>query len=120
MAICVECRSKKTFERSMKRCSDCQLTYEARSGSLPSESSSVADRPAAPPMDPGALLAISICVQLVGGAIIGATVGDGHDMAFVLGVATAWAGFAAMLVSLIAFGVRMGIRSAQGPNRSSS
>jgi hypothetical protein len=118
-ALCIECGRNKTFERGVKRCSDCEAAVEARAPGT--------DVAAAPPSaseasatSPGSLLGIGIVLQLIGGLIMGATLLNAENNGgFLIGVLIAWAGGLALLVALIAFGVKIGIQAA-APTRQPS
>ena len=64
---------------------------------------------------PGSLLGIGIMLQFLGGVVMGATWGtEGTGLGgLVVGGLIAWAGWLALLVGIIAFGVKIGIESAR-------
>ena len=111
MALCIECRTNKTFERGAKRCSDCQAAYDATAPRTDATDTPTRDA-AADAISPGSLLLIGIVGQVVGGLVIAATRDAQGDGGILIGVLIAWAGGLALLVALIAFGVKIGIESA--------
>lgn len=112
MALCIECRTNKTFERGAKRCSDCQAAYDATAPRTDATDTPTSRDAAADTISPGSLLMIGIVGQVVGGLVIAATRDTQGDGGLLIGVLITWAGGLALLVALIAFGVKIGIESA--------
>lgn len=109
-ALCIECGTNKTFERGAKRCSDCEAALEARSPREDIAARPASEGPAAGTISPGALLTLGVLGQLVGGLAIGVALDAGSSGALFAGALVAWAGGLALLVALIAFGVKIGIQ----------
>ena len=110
-ALCVECGTRKVFERGFVRCSDCEAKLD---NGLATADETPARADGAPPLgvSPGSLLGIGIAMQVIGGSVVGFTLNDAEKSAgFVLGAIIAWAGGLVLLVALIALGVKIGIES---------
>lgn len=114
MALCVDCRRNKTFERQAERCSDCEAAREAREPRpAPPAGDGDAESATAGVVTPGSLLGLGLVLQLVGGLVLWSSPdGGGGGGGFAAGVLLAWAGGLVLLVALIAFGVRIGIQAA--------
>lgn len=60
MALCIECRANKTFERGAKRCSDCQAAYDAAAPRTDATDTATSRDAVADAISPGSLLMIGI------------------------------------------------------------